>query len=83
MALVGKSFIVTGQFHLVLFDLLVGPTHYCRSTLSKSGGARGIGLAFCQAIVSAGGSVGILDILPEPHPDCRALEETGRSHYFT
>ncbi|KAK3703942.1 hypothetical protein LTR37_014160 [Vermiconidia calcicola] len=47
-----------------------------------TGGARGIGLAFCQAIVNAGGKVGILDILSEPHPDCRKLEEAGRAHYF-
>lgn len=33
------------------------------------GGGRGIGLALCTAIIDAGGYVGILDILKEPHPD--------------
>lgn len=48
-----------------------------------TGGGRGIGLALCTAIIEAGGHVGILDILKEPHPDCQALvEKSGRCHYF-
>ncbi|KAH6680894.1 hypothetical protein B0J14DRAFT_275047 [Halenospora varia] len=48
-----------------------------------TGRGRGIGLAFCKAIIEAGGDVGILDILTEPSPNCRALvEEEGRCHYF-
>lgn len=47
-----------------------------------TGGGRGIGLAICTAIIEAGGQVAVLDVLPEPHPDCRALEKSGRLSYI-
>ena len=48
-----------------------------------TGGGRGIGLALVIGIIEAGGHVGILDILKDPHPDCKALiEASGRCHYF-
>ena len=48
-----------------------------------TGGGRGIGIALVIGIIEAGGHVGILDILNEPHTDCKALIETsGRCHYF-
>ena len=48
-----------------------------------TGGGRGIGLALVIGIIEAGGQVGILDILQEPHPGCKELvENSGRCHYF-
>ncbi|KAK5082623.1 hypothetical protein LTR70_007541 [Exophiala xenobiotica] len=48
-----------------------------------TGGAPGIGLGIVTAIIEAGGHVAILDLLPEPHPDCQALiTESGKCHYF-
>jgi hypothetical protein len=73
----GKKYVVTGRLIVSTFELTA------RSTLTTlQGGARGIGLAFCKAIVEAGGEVGILDILPEPHPDCAALVQDGKCKYY-
>ena len=47
-----------------------------------TGGGRGIGLAICTAIIDAGGQVAVLDVLAEPHPDCRVLEKSGRLSYI-
>lgn len=85
IALDGKKIIVTGMSKhlenpvlLFLVFVTVSRTH------DILGGGRGIGLAICTAIIEAGGHVGILDLLTEPHPDCRALvEKSGRCYYFT
>jgi len=38
-------------------------------TIVITGGGRGIGLSLTRACVEAGGSVAVLDALPEPHQD--------------
>jgi sorbose reductase len=42
-------------------------------TIVVTGGGRGIGLAISKAIAQLGGNVAVLDALPEPHPDFRAI----------
>lgn len=50
--------------------------------MSCAGGAQGIGLAFCFAIIEAGGEVAVLDIRSEPDPSALALQRDGKYHYF-
>ena len=48
------------------------------------GGARGIGYAFAEGIIEAGGNVAIIDILDKPSEECAALvaKFPGRCHYI-
>jgi hypothetical protein len=55
-----------------------------RGMCSAIGAARGIGFAFTEAVIEAGGNVAVLDILDQPWDECAALikREPQRCHYF-
>lgn len=72
----------SGFWEIIFFLLLF----YIRGSSAHIilGGARGIGLGIVTAIIEAGGHVAIIDLLPQPHPDCQALREKSENcHYYT
>lgn len=78
----GKKIVVAGvSENSFSLSFSIRNSSSCANNIT--GGGRGISLAFCKAIIEAGGDVGILDILTEPSPNCRALvEKGGRCDYF-